>query len=339
MPKVSVIIPAYDAGKYLRGCLDSILGQTLRDIEVFCIDDGSTDDTAAILAEYAKRDSRMRLLSTNHVGAYKARREGLALASGEYVYFMDADDELKTDALKELVDRADAERLDEIVFTADVFSDDGDEASLESYRERFIEAYALDKSVCGKVMAGADLFRELCRAKCYFPGPPMRITRRSAVWAENCTFPEAPFHGDNYFTTASLYNSARACALDCRYYRRRVRAGSITTSVNTEKIHFLSTLNVVVALCSFPPFMADAVAGHPSAVWYLRRLHATLMKWADKIKLDELAKLCKESDDGGKLAAFFVSASRPLAIDRRNRPNSIRGCVRYILRRIFGRKG
>ena len=338
MHKVSVIIPAHNAGKYLKGCLDSILGQTLRDIEVFCVDDGSTDDTAAILAEYAGRDPRVKLLATNHVGAYKARREGLAHATGEYIYFMDADDELKECALKELVDRADAEQLDEIVFTADVFSDDGDEADLESYRNRFIEAYALDGSVCGKVMSGADLFRALCRAKCYFPGPPMRIIRRSAVWAENCTFPEAPFHGDNYFTTASLYNSSRACALDCRYYRRRVRAGSITTSVNTEKVHFLSTLNVVIALCSFQPFRDDAVAGHPSAVWYLRRLHATLMKWAAKIEPDELAKLCRESDDGGRLAAFFVSASRPLEIERRSRPNSIRGCVRYILRRIFGRR-
>ena len=337
MPKVSVIIPAYDAGKYLRGCLDSILGQSLGDMEVFCIDDGSTDDTAAILADYARRDSRVRLLSTSRVGAYKARREGLKLASGEYVYFMDADDELKPHALKELVERADADRLDQIVFTAEVFSDDDDAASLAGYRKRFLKAYVLDESVCDKVMSGADLFRALCGADCFFPGPPMRLTRRSVVMAENCTFPEAPFHGDNYFTAASLYNSARACALDRKYYRRRVRTGSITTSVNTERIHFLSTLNVVVALCAFPPFRDDAVAGHPAAAWYLRRLHVALMRWSKKIEPGELADLCRKSDDGGQIAAFFVSGSRPLVLRLVRRPNSIRGCVRYILRRIFRR--
>lgn len=70
MPKISVIMPVYNAEKYLRECMDSILGQTLGDFEMFCINDGSTDGTAAILAEYAATDVRVKLLTTNRVASF-----------------------------------------------------------------------------------------------------------------------------------------------------------------------------------------------------------------------------------------------------------------------------
>ena len=83
--KISVIMPVYNAEKYLHECMDSILGQTLGDFELFCINDGSIDRSDEILSEYAAKDSRIKLLSTPHVGAYKARREGLLQATGEFI--------------------------------------------------------------------------------------------------------------------------------------------------------------------------------------------------------------------------------------------------------------
>ena len=76
MPRCSVIIPAYNAARYLRGCLDSVLGQTQGDIQVVCVNDGSTDDTAAILAEYAADDSRLKIVSQKNMGLAAARRRG-----------------------------------------------------------------------------------------------------------------------------------------------------------------------------------------------------------------------------------------------------------------------
>ena len=92
MPKVSVIIPVYNVEKYLRACLDSIVNQTLKDVEIICVDDGSTDGSAVILAEYAAKDNRIKVVRTVNGGAGVARNVGLDLAHGEYAYFSDSDD-------------------------------------------------------------------------------------------------------------------------------------------------------------------------------------------------------------------------------------------------------
>ncbi len=92
MPRLSVIIPVFNVEKYLRGCLDSILSQSFDDIEVICVDDGSTDHSFDILKEYALTDKRVHVLKQANGYAGVARNNGLKLATGEYVHFMDADD-------------------------------------------------------------------------------------------------------------------------------------------------------------------------------------------------------------------------------------------------------
>ena len=103
---MSVIIPVYNAEKYLRGCMDSVLSQTLRELELICVDDGSTDGSAAILEEYAEKDSRVRVLRQENKGAGAARNLGIGAARGEYVAFIDADDSLCLDSLEPLYQQA-----------------------------------------------------------------------------------------------------------------------------------------------------------------------------------------------------------------------------------------
>ena len=91
-PKVSVIVPVYNVEQYLRRCLDSILGQTMSDWEAICVDDGSPDGSASILAEYAERDSRFRILTKENGGLSSARNAGTAWARGKYVNYVDSDD-------------------------------------------------------------------------------------------------------------------------------------------------------------------------------------------------------------------------------------------------------
>ena len=91
-PKVSVIIPVYNVEKYLGPCLDSILGQTLNNIEVICVDDGSTDRSLDILREYEKRDARVKVLTQPNTNAGAARNKGIQQARGEYLSFLDSDD-------------------------------------------------------------------------------------------------------------------------------------------------------------------------------------------------------------------------------------------------------
>lgn len=105
MPKVSVIIPVYNVEKYLCQCLDSLINQTLKDIEIICVDDGSTDNSIEILKEYDAKDSRFIVVTQGNKGAGAARNAGLEFAKGEYLYFMDGDDYLKLDALEKVYQR------------------------------------------------------------------------------------------------------------------------------------------------------------------------------------------------------------------------------------------
>ena len=89
MVKVSIIIPVYNAEKYLKRCLDSVLSQTLKDIEIICVNDGSTDNSIQILKEYG---SKIKVINQENQGLSVARNTGLKEAKGEFVAFLDSDD-------------------------------------------------------------------------------------------------------------------------------------------------------------------------------------------------------------------------------------------------------
>ena len=101
-PKVSVIIPVYNSEDYLRDCLNSVVNQTLKEIEIICVDDGSTDASLNILKKYAQRDKRITILTQENLHAGVARNAGLALAKGEYVHFLDSDDWVDLDTYEKL---------------------------------------------------------------------------------------------------------------------------------------------------------------------------------------------------------------------------------------------
>lgn len=106
MIQVSVIIPVYNTAAHLQQCLDSVARQTLLDIEIICVDDGSTDESPAILAGYAARDSRFQVVTQPNAGPGAARNTGMTLASGEFVIFLDSDDWFELDFLEKMVQRA-----------------------------------------------------------------------------------------------------------------------------------------------------------------------------------------------------------------------------------------
>ena len=124
VPKVSVIIPVYNVDQYLRQCLDSVINQTLREIEIICVDDGSTDNSMEILKEYAARDNRITIMEQKHLYAGVARNAGLTVAKGQYVHFMDSDDWVEPDVLKQLVDIMEAENPDFIKFKNYMYDND-----------------------------------------------------------------------------------------------------------------------------------------------------------------------------------------------------------------------
>lgn len=106
MAKVSVIIPVYNVEAYLRQCLDSVISQTLDDIEVICINDGSTDNSLDILNEYSQKYDNFKVFSQKNSGQGSARNRGIEEACGDYIFFQDADDYIIHDALEKLYENA-----------------------------------------------------------------------------------------------------------------------------------------------------------------------------------------------------------------------------------------
>ncbi len=122
--KVSVILPVYNVSDYLRQCMDSIVGQTLKDIEIICVDDGSTDDSLAILKEYEAKDQRVKVIQQANAGAGAARNKGLEIATGEYLSFLDSDDFFEPDMLEKAWSKAHETRAQVVVFRSDQYRED-----------------------------------------------------------------------------------------------------------------------------------------------------------------------------------------------------------------------
>ena len=123
-PAVSVIMPVYNGEKHLRECLDCVVNQTLRDIEIICVDDGSSDSSAEIVEEYAAKDPRVTLIRQQNGGAGAARNNGLRHAKGRYLSFLDSDDFFEKDMLEKALARLQRDQADFVVFGCDHYLED-----------------------------------------------------------------------------------------------------------------------------------------------------------------------------------------------------------------------
>lgn len=229
MLKVSVIIPVYNAEAYLRQCLDSVVNQTLQDIEIICVDDGSADFSTVILNEYAAKDARINIFTQVNSGQGAARNRGLEAARGEYVYFVDADDELlNTSVLENLLATAKRENLDVLFFDAETVIDEGFSTTAVRAGD-YVRHHDYSS-----VMSGRELFSEFLKNREYTVCPYLAFYRRSFLEENNIRFPsERIFYEDNIFMTRVLLAAKRASHRPWRFYLRKVHAGSTVTSKPT----------------------------------------------------------------------------------------------------------
>ena len=114
-PKVSVIVPVYNVEKYLKRCLESLINQRFKDIEIICINDGSTDNSSDILKEYEKKDTRIKIINQNNRGLSGARNSGIDIANGEYILFVDSDDWINLDMIKDMYEQANSNKCDVVI--------------------------------------------------------------------------------------------------------------------------------------------------------------------------------------------------------------------------------
>lgn len=166
MSRVTVLVAAYNAGKYLEACLDSLVNQTLKDIQIVCIDDASTDSTPVILNKYASKDSRIKILKrSENAGQAVARNMGIEVADGDYITMVDADDYLSSDALEKAVNILDADPETGSVLLKLVYVNGTEETPYPMRSDKTEwsgeEAFrlSLDWSVHGLYVSKAELFK------------------------------------------------------------------------------------------------------------------------------------------------------------------------------------
>ncbi len=222
---VSVIIPIYNTGKYLKKCLDSIEGQTLKNIEIICIDDGSTDESLATLKKEAERDHRISVYSERNSGQSVARNAGLKKAKGQYVYFMDSDDELELDALEKLYINAERSNLDILYFDGMSFLDeDLDEAASNQNLDYYKRMHWYSE-----IYNGVQLMCAMEKNGEYRVSPCLQFIRRDFLVKNKLQFKEGIIHEDNLFTFKMMLLAGRVSHLRESLFRRRYRQASTMT--------------------------------------------------------------------------------------------------------------
>ena len=219
--KVSVVIPVFNTEKYLNQCLDSIVNQTLEDIEIICIDDGSTDNSLKILNEYEAKDSRIRIYTQQNRGPSEARNRGMSLAKGKYIYFMDADDFIEADALKELYDISEKTDSDIVLFKEINYVDE----TKETYTTVYYDMPYLRDNVGGRVFTYRDDIYHMLFIPVTVHG---KFFKRDFI--TQIRFPDDIKFEDNIFIVEALIRANRMYYYDEYLYYRRIRENSITTS-------------------------------------------------------------------------------------------------------------
>lgn len=222
--RFSVIIPVYNVENYLKECLESVLNQTFVDWEAVCVNDGSSDGSAAILEEYAAKDPRFKVHSQANGGLSSARNTGMAAAQGDYVVFLDSDDWLEPDALKVMSEHLNGE--DMLCFSGRRY----DEAS-----KTFNSADELLEREYG---TGMDYYNDnalQCRDFA-FVCVVLRVYKRLFLTENNLRFKEGIYHEDNLFTPIACFYAREVGVINACLYDYRVRSNSITTTSNQKRL-------------------------------------------------------------------------------------------------------
>ncbi len=241
MAKVSIVVPVYNVEPYLRECLDSVLAQTFEDWECICVDDGSTDESSAILDEYTRKDERIRVIRQPNGGLSAARNTGMNAATGKYLYFLDSDDTLVSEAIERLYGLAETKKLDQILFGAELVVESDWNSS--DGLDRMARYYEIPKELLHCTMDGPSLFSRLVERCSFFASVPLRFFLRTAL-PSSLRFPVGLLHEDNYFSPLALLGARQAIAIPDRLYRRRIRKGSITTETECDARHANGMLGI-----------------------------------------------------------------------------------------------
>ncbi|WP_407370901.1 glycosyltransferase [Carnobacterium sp.] len=226
IPLVSVIVPVYNVEMYIEECLDSIVKQTYQELQIIVVDDGSTDMSNQKVKSYLS-DSRVQFIEQANKGLSGARNTGLKAANGKYVLFVDSDDYLEVNAIKELVYLMEKDQVDLIRFNGRAFLDELNEPIEQNN-------YDFSHRLKEEILYTQNLFEMNRRT---FASPVyLYMVKREVIEKNTLSFYEGILHEDELFTTQIFLNSHSMIYANAFYYNRRYRENSIMTNQSQERL-------------------------------------------------------------------------------------------------------
>ncbi|MBR1807881.1 MAG: glycosyltransferase [Paludibacteraceae bacterium] len=255
---LSVIIPCYNVEPYLVQCLDSVLVDNAFLGEVICVDDGSTDSTAAILHRYAGRYVNLQVITQPNAGLSAARNKGLKYATGDYIYFLDSDDYLYPHILQSMLTLAQTNNLDVV--------------AMSSLKDGVEPYFSADLYIDG-VVSGIEFARQFYEHCGYsYPAPVwMYIYRRKFLLDNQLAFLEGFLHEDEDFTPRVLTFCQRLMLTNQPVqYHRVKREGAITSTTSVKHLNDLSIIQRQL-YCSILQKYSELWGGY----WQMRYLSNT----------------------------------------------------------------
>lgn len=238
-PKISIIIPVYNTESYLRQCLDSVSNQTLKDIEIVCMDDGSNDVSLDILREYERNDERFIVLTQKHQGPGISRNRCLNHVSGEYVMFVDSDDWLDLKTCETLYKRVKSDNLDILMFLIKNYSNE----TGEYYEDDYYNLVCLNDISENEIFHFKDFGNKVFNISI---SACQKIYKKEILddvrFGENIYFEDNPFYWD------ALFSSQRISFIRKHFYLRRRHETSITAKHNRKFLDVIPISNLVVGI-------------------------------------------------------------------------------------------
>lgn len=227
-PRVSVIIPVYNAEEFLHRCLDSVFAQTMQSFEVIAVNDGSTDSSLGILREYAARHSNLRVVDQPNAGQGAARNHALDLARGEYVLFVDSDDFIEPVTLQVTTERADRDQSDMVHFDWKLYAPNPGRSGEYHYynADPFWHKWMLEGAECDELLR-VESFFSVCN-----------LYRRSFLRYHRIRFEEGRIYEDNPFVVHAVNRAERVSMVHSPLYIVNPHPASTTRShAKTDKHH------------------------------------------------------------------------------------------------------
>ena len=286
MPKVSILIPVYNVEKYLRQCLDSVVNQTFRDIEIICVNDCSPDNSLSILKAYTQKDDRIKIIDLKeHIELGKVRNIALQEVSSEYIMFVDSDDWLELNACESAYNKIVKDDTDFVMF-----------GIFEHY-----ESTNTTKLNLNKILPFYNKFQEnpfdtkdidfpfLANAFCWY-----KIYKTSFLLSNDIKF-EKTFYADQFFNVQLFRFAKRISILYKPLYYYRARKGSVTQKTSTWKI-MLEQKNNVLKLAEeystiHPWFVKSALMANINSILVFFKRFIQLDKSVENDFYNEVHKL------------------------------------------------